>query len=57
MYQNHLQILYYTFLMAVCVGVGFLVKNDQRKSWIDFGKAAGLAAVAGLLSLASYAVP
>src|SRR6478735_4767585 len=56
MYQNHLQILYYTFLMAVCVGIGFLVKTIKEKSWMDFGKAAGLAAFAGLLSLASYAV-
>lgn len=56
MYQNHLQILYYTFLMALCVGIGFLVQTVKQKSWADFGKAAGLAALAGGLSLASYAV-
>ena len=56
MYQNHLQILYYTFLMAICLGIGFLVQTIKEKSWAEFGKAAGLAAVAGVLSLASYAV-
>ncbi|HSB94764.1 MAG TPA: YfhO family protein, partial [Flavitalea sp.] len=56
MYQNHLQILYYTFLIAVCLGVGFIIQTAKEKSWTAFGKAAGLAAVAGFLSLASYAI-
>jgi len=56
MYQNHLQILYYTFLMSVCVGVGFLVQTIKEKSWVEFGKAAGLAAFAGVLALSSYAI-
>ena len=55
-YQNHLQIVYYTFLVAVILAIAFIVKSIREKDVLHFVKTAGLAALAGIIALASYAV-
>ncbi|MBO9571479.1 MAG: YfhO family protein [Chitinophagaceae bacterium] len=55
-YQNHVQIVYYTLLMAVCIAIVYLIHCIKNKDLVHFAKTAGLAAVAGVLSMLSYAV-
>ncbi|MFY7651659.1 MAG: YfhO family protein [Chitinophagaceae bacterium] len=55
-YQNHLQIVYYTFLICLCFGAAFFVKTIQTKDWLHFGKTAGLALLAGAFAVASFMV-
>ncbi len=55
-YQNHVQIVYYTLLIAVCLGIGYAVHALKRKEGGHLLKTAGLAVVAGLLGMLSYAV-
>ena len=55
-YQNHVQIVYYTLLIAVCLGVAFLVKCIKVQRLSHLVKAAGLAMLAGLIGFASYSV-
>jgi hypothetical protein len=55
-YQNHVQILYYTFLIAFCFGVAFIIRTFRTRDFVHFGKTAGLALAALIMSVLSYAV-
>ncbi|MHA4844301.1 YfhO family protein [Flavitalea antarctica] len=55
-YQNHVQIVYYTLLIAVCLGIAFLVHVIKAKDYQHLLKAGGLAIIAGLIGFASYSV-
>jgi hypothetical protein len=55
-YQNHIQIAYYTFLVAAIIAIAFLIKAIRNKELAHFGKVAGLAIVAGIMGMLSYAV-
>lgn len=55
-YQNHLQIVYYTFLMALCLGTVYTVFAIQHKEFRHIGIVAGLALLAGIMGMASFAV-
>lgn len=55
-YQGHLQIVYYVLLMSLCLGVAYTVKCIKEKTYKPLLLTIGLAAVAGIISLASYAV-
>lgn len=55
-YQNHVQIVYYTFLIALCLAVVFAIECLRKKEIVHFGKVAGLAAIAGITGALSYAV-
>lgn len=55
-YQNHIQIVYYTLLVALCLGVAFAIRSYREKDLAHFGKSAGLALVAAILGVLSYAV-
>jgi hypothetical protein len=55
-YQNHIQIVYYTFLIAILISLAFLIQAIKNKELAHFGKVAGLALVAGGMGLLSYAV-
>ncbi|WP_127127594.1 YfhO family protein [Pseudoflavitalea rhizosphaerae] len=55
-WQNHVQILYYTFLIAVCLGVAMLIRAIKEKDFKPVIYTAGLAAVSLALGIASYAV-
>jgi hypothetical protein len=55
-YQNHIQIVYYTLLIALCLGVAFAIRSFKEKDLAHFGKSAGLALIAAILGVLSYAV-
>ena len=55
-YQNHLQIVYYTFLMAVLLGGTYAVHAIREKQIRHLGTTAGLALLAGVIGMASFAV-
>jgi hypothetical protein len=55
-YQNHIQIVYYTLLMALCVGVVYAIECIRKKEFGHLLKAGGLALVAALMGMLSYAV-
>lgn len=55
-FQNHVQIAYYTFLMALCLGIAYAVQAIKRKEIAHLVKASSLAFVAGLMGLFSYSV-
>ena len=55
-YQNHIQIVYYTLLIAVCLGIAFFIRSFKEKDLAHFGKSAGLALVAAIMGVLSYAV-
>ncbi len=55
-YQNHVQIVYYTLLIAVCLGITFLIKCIREKDLPHLGKVAGLALLAGAIGFGSYTV-
>lgn len=55
-YQNHIQVMYYTFLIAGFLGIAYLVQTIRQKSYKPLGVTAVLAIVAVALSAASYAV-
>ncbi len=55
-WQNHLQIVYYTFLIAGCIGVAYAVKAIREKTLKPLFISAALAIVAVALSIASFAV-
>jgi hypothetical protein len=54
--QNHLQIVYYTLLIAVFFTVAFLIDSYRKNDFIPAIKASFLGLVAGLLGLATTAV-
>lgn len=55
-YQNHIQIAFYTFIIAILLGIAFLWHSVKTKELNHFSKAAGLAFVAGVMACLSYAV-
>lgn len=54
--QSHLQIVYYTFIIAVIMVIAFLIKQYKEKEIAIALKGTGLALVAGLIGLAVNAV-
>ncbi|MFY0255902.1 YfhO family protein [Chitinophaga sp. 30R24] len=50
-YNNHLQIIYYTLIMVVCLVAGAFVHALQEKQLPRFLKASGLLAIAGALAI------
>ena len=55
MNQNHVQVVYYTFLILVCFGIAFLVTSIKNKELPHFFKTVGLSIVAATLALLSFA--
>ena len=55
-YQNHLQITYYTLLIAICLGVSFAIYTIKQKDFKHLFTTAGLALVAGVMGIASFGV-
>jgi hypothetical protein len=55
-YQNHVQIAYYTLLVAACFGVVYAIRALRQNQGLHFLKVAGLAIVAGVMGMLSYAV-
>jgi hypothetical protein len=55
-YQNHVQIAYYTLLMAACLGVVYAIRAIRKKETGHLLKAGGLAVVALAMGALSYAV-
>jgi len=55
-FQNHLQILYYTLLVAVCIGITFAVYAIRQKEIKHLITTGVLALIAGLLGLANQTV-
>jgi len=55
-YQNHVQIVYYTLLIAICLGIAYAVYAIQQKQIRHLCITAGLALLAGLIGVASFAV-
>lgn len=55
-YQNHLQVVYYTFLIAGFIGLAYLIQSIRQKTIKPLAIVVGLAVVAVGLSVASYAV-
>lgn len=54
--QNHIQIVYYTLIMAGFMTIAFCIKSFREKLLRDALKAAGLGLLAALLGLAANAV-
>ncbi|MFM7221832.1 MAG: hypothetical protein ACKO03_00190, partial [Bacteroidota bacterium] len=53
---NHPQIVYYTFIVILCMSVGYLVNWLKQKEYLHIFKVVGLAAIAAVLGIASNAV-
>lgn len=54
--QNHLQMVYYTLLIAAIITIAYFIKSYRGNQLISAAKGAGLALVAGILGLACSAV-
>ncbi|MEP6583554.1 MAG: YfhO family protein [Ginsengibacter sp.] len=54
--QNHIQIVYYTLIMAGIMAIAFLIKSYKEKELTGALKSTGLALFAGVLGLACNAV-
>ncbi|SEW52418.1 membrane protein YfhO [Chitinophaga arvensicola] len=50
-YNNHLQIIYYTLIMVLCLAVGAFIHFFREKQLPQFFKASGLLAIAGGLAV------
>ncbi len=55
-YQNHVQIAYYTFLTAACLGITYAVRAIRKKEVAHLLKAGGLAVIALVMGVLSFAV-
>jgi hypothetical protein len=55
MNQNHVQVVYYVFIILVCFGLYFFISCIKNKEISHFFKTAGLALVAATLALLSFA--
>ncbi len=55
-YQNHAQIVYYTLLIAICLGIAYAVYAIQKKQIRHLAITAGLALLAGIIGVTSFAV-
>ena len=56
LYQNHIQITYYTIILLFFTALGFAIKKLKEKSVKDILVTAGVALIAGLIAAGSYAV-
>ena len=56
LYQGHLQVVYYTFLIAICIAIAYAVVVFRQKDFKHLGIVLGAAFLAGLLSIGSYAL-
>ncbi len=54
--QNHLQMVYYTLIIAVIISIAFFAKSYKEKNITEVLKSAGLALIAGIIGLACSAV-
>jgi hypothetical protein len=54
--QNHLQIVYYTLIIALCFAIAFIIKSFKEGEAAHALKSVSLALVAGIIGLASCAV-
>jgi hypothetical protein len=54
--QNHLQIVYYTLIVAICLGVAFAIRSIRKKEFKPLITSGVLALIAGLIGFASFAV-
>ena len=54
--QNHVQIVYYTLLIALSIAIVYAVKAFKEKESIHLFKSGGLALVAGVIGLAAAAI-
>ncbi|HZW66000.1 MAG TPA: hypothetical protein VFF23_09945, partial [Hanamia sp.] len=54
--HNHVQIVYYTLIIAFIMTVAFLVRSYQEKQLLDAVKASALGLLAGIVGLACCAV-
>lgn len=55
-YQNHVQIAYYTLIIALCLAVAYGVHAVRKKELPHLGKVFGLALVAAVLGVLSFSV-
>lgn len=55
-FQNHVQIVYYTLIIAVCLGIAHAIPAIRQKQYRHLGIAFGLALIAGLMGIASFAL-
>ncbi len=55
MNQNHVQVVYYVFIILICFGISFLIYSIKNKELTHFFKTVGLAIVAATLALLSFA--
>ena len=55
MNQNHVQVVYYVFIILICFGIVFLINCVKNKELPHFLKTASLAIVAAALALLSFA--
>lgn len=56
LFQNHIQIVYYTMITAVCLSIAFVINALKRKEVKHVLTCGALALVAGVISAISYAV-
>ncbi len=54
--QNHIQIVYYTLLMAICLFITYAIKCLREKQPVELVKSGSLAAVAGVMGMLALAV-
>jgi len=54
--ENHVQIVYYTLIIAFIMTIAFLIKSYKEKQFVTSVKSAALALLAGILGLACNAV-
>ncbi len=54
--QNHVQMVFYTLIIALVMAISFLIKSYKEKQMPEAFKSIGLALVAGLLGLACSAI-
>jgi len=56
LFQNHLQVVYYTFLIAAFFAIAYLVDAIRQKQIKPFFISGGLALIAVVISIAAYAI-
>nr|HQU55929.1 hypothetical protein [Chitinophagaceae bacterium] len=53
---NHLQVTYYTLIIAIAITIGYAYTWIKNKDWQHFGKATGLALIAAIIGIAGNAL-
>ena len=54
--QNHLQMVYYTLIIAAIMSIAFFIKSYKENQTASSFKSVGLGLIAGILGLACSAV-